>query len=85
MLHRLCRSDPPVLVVYEHFVEQVKCILRHASLVALINIAFKWHLFCVHDELGELFGHINSITAHVFIKICSAHGVDDFNQLIVVV
>ena len=85
MLHRLCRSDPPVLVVYEHFVEQVKCILRHASLVALINIAFKRHLFCVHDELCELFGHINSVTAHVFIKICSAHGVDDFNQLIVVV
>ena len=79
VLHGFSRRNSSILVVDKHLVKEINRILCNAPLVVLVNVGFEWDLFCVRDEFCQLFWHIDAIPAHVFIKVCCAHSVDNLH------
>lgn len=85
MLHGLAGRDAAILVVDEHFVEQVEAVLGDARIIVLVHVVLQGHLVSVLDQLRQLLWHIELVSAHVLQQVGSSHGLNNLHELVIVV
>lgn len=85
VLHSLSGSNPAVLVVDEHPVEEIDSIRSNSCMVVHVHERLEWDSFCVRNEFHKLLWHVQAVLPHVILQVLSAHNIDDFDKLVVVV
>ena len=85
MLHSLCGCHSAVFIVDEHLIQEIDSIRGDSAVVVHVNKGFKGHCVCVLNQLHELLWHVEAVFPHVVLQVLSAHYINDFYQLIVVV
>jgi len=85
VFHCFCWRESSILVVHEHLVEEVNTVIGHSGVVVHVHERLEGNGFSILNQFDELFGHVQTVLSHVFLKVLSSHNVDDFDELVVVV
>lgn len=85
MLHGFLASNSLIFIVHKHFIEQVYGFGGASVLVAVGNESFEGSLFRRLDELRDLLGEVELVSAQIFFKVVSSHYADNASHLVIVV
>jgi len=85
MLHCVFAGNSLILVVDQHFIEEVNGFRRASVLVAVGDESLEGGSFSRLDKFRYLLGQVKLVSAKVFLQVVCPHHADNTSHLVIIV